>query len=339
MDPTDLMEPLARRMNEVYDGLSDGSDTMKFMGDVVRLADTDFRDMPDIEPAAVAYVDGADAPIFHSPVFKATLNRTYCSMVRGGRRLIPPANQRIQFVSLERAGAPAGIDGNTFELFHNEGDGAYVPKAADVGSAADMLAGGTNSLPREMAVMYMAAIAARGMADGDVLVVGGAFDSWRGEPRRLLSNAAFEARRRGVITCGVSRIIDMVLDSGRPLIDYLLDLGPDSPWFAPLGGAWGDDRQFGSFMVRMRGSSRLIYRLDVDSGPLHSMDWGGAGRIAASLAANSGEDGSPINMWGAADAPAGSLDSLDSEAAMYGRRLAHMLNTRVKDCSTDRTRE
>lgn len=341
MDTSDQLAGLARHMSDEYSKLPlTNPDAMTFHGVPVEISDTDFRAIPHTDdPAAAAYVDGGNAVIFRSPMFAASLNRVYCSAFRGSMRLDPLTAPRVQFLTLMRnVPSRRGVE-RKFDVFAEGGQhDRCIPSGDSIEGAAAAAGGGKDhrlhALARGMSEWLMAAAAARGMGRGGMVVIDGSLFAWRGIEEHLMLDAFAVARERGVVMCGLSKTTGLLMDSGRPLVDYAMDRGPAEPWYVPLGDVWGgagaDAGKSGTFIVKLHAKSKYVYRLDIASTALELMGWEGTERVLASLVANSGDAHIPGYPYGLVDADRFAQVRND-EAARYGEQLRALLSPGVRD--------
>lgn len=311
-------------------------------GERVTITKDSFRPIPHTEdPAAAAYVDGGNAMIFRSPVFVATLNRTYCSVFRGSARLDMSVPPRTQFLTLMHNMPQNGRVGQSFAVFaEGDGDNDCIPSTDNIKGAADAAEPGggkehrIHSLSRELSEWLMAAAAARVMEGGGLVVKDGSLSAWGNIEETLMLNAFAVARERGVVMCGLSKTTNMLMDSGRPLVNHMMDRGPDGSWYVPLGDVWnGSDDctgKTGKFVVKLHPRSKYVYRLDIPSAVLALIDRAGTERVMSSLAANSGDAHIPGYPYGLLDADR-FAQVRNGEAARYGSHLLTHLSPDVRN--------
>lgn len=315
VDTSEQLAALARRLNDKYNTLPMARpDTITLRGAIAEVNDWDFHQIPDdVEPSIITCIDGGNAPICRSPAFTASLNRVACAAFRGSARADPPAPPRVQFLSLMRNVPSGGRVKREFELF---ADGAansnYIPNmemlegaaGEDVASEdADSREHRLYAIARGLAEWLMATAAVPHMSKGSIIVRDGALNTWGGIEENLKKNALGEASLHEITMCGLSKTTGLLMDSGRPLVDYVDWCGKEKgAWYVPLGDALDGEGDYGTFMVRLHPKSKYIYRLDIDSASLKRMDAGGAGRLVASLAANSGDAQMPGYPYGLVEA-------------------------------------
>lgn len=339
MDTSDQLGRLASRMNDRYSTLPQlDPDTIAFQGNVATISDSDFRPIPHMdEPAAAAYVDGGNSMICRTPMFVASMNRVYCCAFRGEERLEEPAPPRVQFLTL-MVNMPAGRGmEREFEIFTEGGmHGEYVPTVDSVEAAAAATSDGKehrlHSIARGMAEWHMAAMVARRMGVGDMVVMDGSLNAWGDIEKTLMLDARNTARESGAVLCGLSKTTDLMMVSGRPLANHAMEHGPEGPWYVRLGDARGgaDSDIPVTFVVKLHPASKYVYRLDVDGGALDRIGADGTERLMASLAANSSDMHIPGYPYGLVDADRFAQVRND-EAARYGAILKALLIPNVRD--------
>lgn len=261
----------------------------------VPISDCELHEIPATDnPRTVAYVDGGSSILLDTPAYSVTLNRLFCSVLRGKDILGSPSVPSLQFCSLLRR-VRGGL---AFRLFPYGDRPEVLPDVgmldrAAAGSPPD--GGGEGrllSLPRVLGEWKTAGAAARRLSPGDCLVMDGSLAAGEHalpEPARSVME---EARAGDVVLCGLSKTTNLCMDSGWPLLDYLRDRYSDrrrAPWYVDIGKPPARPRagDIHTMVVMLHGATRWLYRLDMDAVTRSRIGYEGVGRALSSMAAHS----------------------------------------------------
>lgn len=308
------LEDLANKIAGEYSSLpAAGADSITFHGIVKSIRPDDYKPIPCInQPALAAYVDGGNGVIFQTPMFTASINRVYHCMFRGKSRVKTYAEPGVQFLSLIRK-TPKGLK---FSIF---GDGPYLPNPRDVEAASATIRNSMefrlDTLARVFSEWRMAAHIAQRLGKGDMIIMDGSLSAWGSTEERLIRDVIQQARRRGVILCGLSKTTGLLMDSGRPLADYTNECGSKDPWYVHINE--------GTYMVKLHPASEFVYRLDIDDDYTH------VERVVSSLMANSSDGHMPGYPYGLVDADRFAQVE-ESEVSTYGWQLRMLLPPKLR---------
>ena len=265
-------------------------------GAKVPISDCRFHEIPTTNnPRTVAYVDGGSSILMDTPAYSVTLNRLFCSMLRGKKILHNPSVPSLQFYSLLRRMR----GGLTFTLFPY-GDRPEVLPDVDIldKAAAGSWESGEEglhrlmSLPRVLGEWRTARAATRRLSPGDCLVMDGSL-SMGGHTRREPARSTMEdARTKDVVFCGLSKSTDLCLDNGWPLLDYFRDKYSDrriTPWYVDIGRPPANPRagDVHTMVVMLHGATNWLYRLDMDAVTRAEIGPKGVEEVLASIAIHS----------------------------------------------------
>lgn len=261
-----------------------------------------FRPVGSEEPAKTAFVDGGNAQIDESASFVASLNRVCFTVYRGEYRETP-GGSAAEFFSLTTFARRNDAVRSEARLFSEPGDERWMPDEDDmrVSPVSSDQRARISSLPRKFAEWKLALWAAVNELDGgDVLVMDGPLQAgFEGNEGRYARELYDMAESKGVVLCGLSKTSRAMTKSGQVLLPPIHRAGLEArgrtKWFVPVGSGGGG--RWRSLVVRLHEESDYVFRLDILESQYQE-----AGRVAASLAANSTDPSMPGYPYGAVEA-------------------------------------
>lgn len=284
-------------------------------GERYSITPSGFSEIRPVSPVRrVAFVDGGHGLLDESPSFLVTLNRTYCSIFRGSKRISPRSTNRIQLCAyvisdIRTEGGKKRINYRTRLFAGNEAAGC-LPREADLSSQIErssvMDGSRLESLVRRFSEWSLARhVVENELESGDVIVMDGSLQTaFKNEIK--YANGLYEAAmQKGVVVCGLSKTSRLITDSGDPLLARIAEIAEEAPfetWYAKVAdGVTPDDRGF-MLAVRLHEKSRYVFRFEILREQFRQMDSEEINAILYSLAANSNDVAMLGYPYGAIDA-------------------------------------
>ena len=288
-----------------------------------------FLPITDGKPAKMAFVDGGNAVVDESVDFIASLNRVCFTMYEGERKIEPKGESSAEFFSLAEF---SERDGKTFSetrLFRQSGDARWLPDEDDLSMVVPSSDQRDRApyLPRKFAERRLAhGVAVDELDEGDMLVIDGSLQTGAAGETKYAYELYDMAVSKNIILCGLSKTSTVMTRAGHPLLPPIRRVGCESnhsKWFVPVGAqkGGGDDR-WRSLVVRLHEDSDYVFRLDMLDAQYSEET---AGRVAASLAANSRDASIPGYPYGAVEADGiARVRQSQARAAKYSIQAALM---------------
>ena len=326
------LQALAETVNSEYEA-APTSGQVELDGRAVPTSECSFHEIPGTDsPGLLACIDGGNVTMVDTPFFAAGINRLFCSICRGKQIRQDCGVPAFTFLSMIRnigGGAPR------FAFFPYQNRPGLLPDGRLIEMAAGEMRGPANrqrlhSLPRTLGEWLMAGEAARTLRPGDHIILDGSLSVWGDACRGLARSVLEEARRNGVMVCGLSKTTELRVEGGRPLLDWVqgrYGAGATAPWYVEIGHPPADPRagDYHTVVVNLHPDSRWAYRLDIDAVMLKSTGREGMESVLASLAANASHSYMPGYPYGMIRADRFARVRRD-EARMAGARLMAMLD-------------
>lgn len=249
----------------------------------------------------VAFVDGGNGTIAESSKFIISLNRLYCGIFRGTKRVRAPPDPRIEFFSLVvRHIRSAGEKYHTqylVSLFpHKESHRRWLPDESSVAASIRDTAAGTDpripSLSRSLGEWRIAHAAIQTLDAGDILVMDGSLTTLDKIESQYAQDLYKSARSRGVVVCALAKTSRLLTRSGEPLLNRVHDISAETghgTWYIEVAEKMSaHDRGF-VMVVKLHPNAAFPFRFEILREQFLEMDDAEKNSILYSLVANSAD--------------------------------------------------
>ena len=269
---------------------------------------------PVSNPRTVAFIDGGQGLLDEAPNYVVTLNRVYCSLFCGQKRITPRIDPRIQFFSYVVATSDQEGQKNiryaTRIYAYDNHDNTILPSESDMASAAQhttiLRDSGINSPARRFAEWGLATRVVEEELDaGDILVIDGSLQTEFKNESAYANRLYDTAMSRNIIICGLAKTSRLLTEAGAPLIARISRISRDVPygmWYVKVADMISDDDRGVTLAVKLHPNSKFVYRFEILREQFTQMSKTAINSVLASITANS-QDMSMLGYpYGAIDA-------------------------------------
>lgn len=289
---TDRFERIACALHKYLDGIKHADILDDANRKCYEITPSSFHEIfLDDTPRRIAFVDGGNGMMFHSPNYLLAANRVYYSLFQGPSRLKTKAKPRVDFFSFTYLDENKAYSTKLFAA--DDSARRRLPPESDLPieyKYADESRLG--SLARSAAEFHTACTVLEDELDrGDMLVMDGSLQTEFPAGTTYAKRLSDLAVERNVILCGLSKSSRMVTRSGESMLARVDEIARDTGygrWYAEIGDGIDDDQGF-ILAVKLHPYSRYIYRFEILQKQFIYMSPDEKNSILSSLASNSSD--------------------------------------------------
>lgn len=250
-------------------------------------------------PSKIAFIDGGNGTIAKSPNFTISLNRLYCSVFQGKKKIHIMPNLTEEFFSciqrkVDHTAKKSQITHNVI-LYSSSSNKTHLPDVDHVTTALNNVPADDSrihTLPRSLGEWRLALSALETLSSGDILVMDGSLTTIN-KIEVDYANKLFEkAQSKDVAVCAISKTSHLLTRGGESLLNRVNDISQQTGydrWRVNVASDVTPHDPGFVMAVKLHPKAKFSFRFEILQAQHKKMNDTRISHILASLAANSND--------------------------------------------------
>lgn len=249
-------------------------------------------------PSKIAFIDGGNGTIAKSPNFTISLNRIYCSVFQGKKKVPVMPNFKVEFLSclrqkIKSAPRQSRIVHDVKLYPAKNSHKPYIPDISDIVAGMSNMAADDPriyTLSRSLGEWRLALAALDELSSGDIVVMDGSLPTLNNIEAKYAKLLFEKAQLKDVTVCAISKTTRLLTRGGEPLLDRVNDISRQTTY-----GRWRIDVASGVLpydtgfvmAIKLHPNAKFPFRFEILQTQYEQMSNMRINSILASLAVNS----------------------------------------------------